>query len=209
MKLPTIRYRMFIGRVSRVLAALLCAMSLAIGAAHAGSEAKPAASSKADIVYMKLKTGRVEIRLRPDLAPNHVARVRKLISAKFYDGLTFHRVIPGFMAQTGDPKGDGTGGSKYADLKAEFSDTPFKAGTIGAARGEDPDSANSQFFICFTDRGCSHLNGAYTVWGQVTKGMEHISAIKKGDPDYGSVENPDRILRMWLAVPTGKKQSNG
>ena len=160
---------------------------------HTGREAE-------NTIHMELKTGRVTIRLRPDLAPKHVARIKRLVKEKFYDGIVFHRVIAGFMAQTGDPTGTGRGGSPYPDLPAEFSDAPFRRGTIGAARTSDPNSANSQFFICFTDTGCAHLRGQYTVWGQVVDGMEHIDAIKKGAPGSGLVENPDRIISMRLAT---------
>ena len=151
-------------------------------------------------IYMQLPAGQVVIKLRPDLAPNHVKRVKELTRAKFYDGLTFHRVIPGFMAQSGDPNGDGSGGSKLPDLKAEFTDTNFGRGTIGAARTPDPDSANSQFFICFQD--CSGLNGQYTVWGEVVSGMEFVDKLKAGDPniDDGRVTNPDKIVKMQVAA---------
>jgi peptidylprolyl isomerase len=111
-----------------------------------------------------------------------VERVKQLAKEGFYDGIKFHRVIDGFMAQTGDPTGTGTGGSNYADLPAEFSQEPFKRGTLGAARTADPDSANSQFFICFNDTGCSGLTGQYTVWGQVIDGMEHVDNVAKGEP---------------------------
>jgi peptidylprolyl isomerase len=160
----------------------------------------PAASRAADLnntVYLDLKDGRVVIQLRPDLAPKHVERVKKLIREGFYNGLTFHRVITGFMAQTGDPKGDGTGGSKYPNLKAEFSKESFVRGTVGAARAGDPNSANSQFFICLED--ASHLNGQYTIWGQVTQGMQYVDRIKKGEGDNGRVSNPDKIIKMQLA----------
>jgi peptidylprolyl isomerase len=157
------------------------------------------ALDKEDILYIDLKSGRVAIHLRPDLAPNHVARVKKLAREGFYDGIVFHRVIDGFMAQTGDPKGDGTGSSKYPDLRAEFSRQPFRRGTLGAARGSSPDSANSQFFICLD--AASHLNGDYTVWGQVIRGMEHIDAIRKGDPARnGAVDNPDKMLKVLVAA---------
>src|SRR3974377_2540754 len=118
------------------------------------------AASPENTLYLDLKDGRVVIELRPDLAPKHVQRIKTLVKEGFYNGLAFHRVITGFMAQTGDPKGDGTGGSKYLDLPAEFSPTPFKRGTVGAARTNNPNSANSQFFICFEE--ASNLNGAYT-----------------------------------------------
>ncbi len=135
-----------------------------------------------NLLVIELKAGSVLVRLRPDLAPKHVERVKQLAKEGFYDGIKFHRVIDGFMAQTGDPTGTGTGGSDYADLPAEFSQEPFKRGTLGAARTADPDSANSQFFICFNDTGCSGLTGQYTVWGQVIDGMEHVDNVAKGEP---------------------------
>ncbi|MDX2258952.1 MAG: peptidylprolyl isomerase [Hyphomicrobiaceae bacterium] len=141
---------------------------------------------------MELKTGKVVIELRPDLAPQHVARVKQLVAEKFYDGIVFHRVIPGFMAQTGDPTGTGGGGSKYPDLPAEFTPTAFERGTIGAARTNNPNTANSQFFICFTR--VPHLNGQYTVWGQVVEGIQHIDQIAKGEPP----PKPDKIIRMYM-----------
>ena len=155
------------------------------------------AASPDNTLYLDLRDGRIVIELRPDLAPKHVQRIKKLVKEGFYDGLTFHRVITGFMAQTGDPKGDGTGGSKYPDLPAEFTPTPFKRGTVGAARSGDPNSANSQFFICLED--APHLNGNYTVWGQVTEGMQLVDRIKKGTGANGQVFNPDKIFKMQLA----------
>ena len=153
-------------------------------------------------LYLDVPAGRVVIELRPDLAPNHVARIKELARQGFYDGIAFHRVIEGFMAQTGDPKGDGTGGSGKK-LKAEFSDARFVRGTVGMARAQDPDSADSQFFICFAPS--PFLNGKYTVFGQVTSGMEYIDAIKKGDPDQnGVVANPDKIVRMQVAADADK-----
>jgi len=148
-------------------------------------------------IIMKLKSGPVKIELRPDLAPNHVARITELTKGGFYDGIVFHRVIPGFMAQTGDPTGTGTGGSKKPNLKAEFSREGHVRGTCSMARSGSPDSANSQFFICFDD--APWLDGNYTVWGKVVEGMEHIDAIKKGDDgDNGSVVNPDKVISMTL-----------
>ena len=144
-------------------------------------------------LYLDLKYGRVVIQLRPDLAPNHVARIKELVRNHFYDGLKWHRVIDGFMAQTGDPLGDGTGGSGK-HIKAEFTPTPFIRGTVGAARSSDPDSADSQFFICFAPS--SFLNGQYTVWGQVTQGMEFIDKIQRGEPPA----NPDIIVKMQVAA---------
>lgn len=124
--------------------------------------------------------GDVVIRLRPDLAPEHVERITSLAKKGFYDGVLFHRVIPGFMAQTGDPTGTGTGGSDLPNVKAEFNDAPHKRGTCSMARTNDPNSANSQFFICFDDSG--FLDGQYTVWGQVESGMEYVDSLPKGEP---------------------------
>jgi peptidylprolyl isomerase len=145
---------------------------------------------------MELKTGPVVIELRPDLAPNHVARIKELSSSNFYDGVAFHRVIPGFMAQTGDPTGTGSGGSELADLKAEFSAEKHVRGTCSMARTSNPNSANSQFFICFED--APWLDRQYTIWGKVVEGMEHIDAIKKGgDQNNGAISGePDRVVKM-------------
>lgn len=149
-------------------------------------------SDQKELAYLELKDGRVTIELRPDLAPEHVARVKELIGENFYNGLKFHRVIPGFMAQTGCPDGTGYGGTGQK-IKAEFSDTPFARGTVGAARAMSPDSADSQFFITFGDT--PHLNGQYTVWGQVIDGMEHVDKIAKGEPPRA----PDEIVSFTLA----------
>ena len=144
------------------------------------------------------KDGKVTIRLRPDLAPKHVAQIKKLVSEKFYDGIVFHRVIDGFMAQTGDPTGTGTGGSKLPNIPAEFTSTPFKRGTVGMARSASPDSANSQFFICFGDS--PFLDNKYTVVGEVTSGMDVVDKIKKGSKaDNGTVSQPDKMLTVRLA----------
>jgi cyclophilin family peptidyl-prolyl cis-trans isomerase len=145
-------------------------------------------------VYMELPTGRVTIALRPDLAPGHVQRIKELAREGFYDGVPFHRVIEGFMAQGGDPTGRGTGGSSKPDLKAEFSREPHKRGACSMARSSNPNSANSQFFICFADS--NFLDGQYTVWGQVTEGMEHVDKLKRGEP----VRDPDRIKSMRVAA---------
>jgi peptidylprolyl isomerase len=145
-------------------------------------------------LYIDLKGGRVTIELRPDLAPGHVARIKELARSGFYDGTPFHRVIEGFMAQGGDPTGTGTGGSKKPDLKAEFSREPHVRGVCSMARSNDPNSANSQFFICFGD--ARFLDGKYTVWGKVTSGMELVDAIKRGEP----VRDPDRIVKMRVAA---------
>lgn len=151
-----------------------------------------------NILHLELKGGRVVIELRPDLAPNHVARLKDLVRQKFYDGLKFHRVIEGFMAQTGCPKGNGTGGSGVK-LKAEFSAEKHVRGTCSMARASNPDSADSQFFIVFEP--AAHLDGQYTVWGQVIEGMEHVDAIKKGSVlRNGNVDNPDTILSLRVAA---------
>ena len=149
-------------------------------------------------IHMQLKSGRVTIALRPDLAPLHVARIKELTSQGFYDGVVFHRVIPGFMAQGGDPTGTGTGGSGKPNLKAEFSAERHVRGTCAMARSSSPDSANSQFFICFAD--APWLDRQYTVWGKVTEGMEHVDAIKQGsEGNNGIVSNPDKIVKMTVA----------
>jgi peptidylprolyl isomerase len=171
-------------------------LALALGAAAASSAAL--AADPENTLYLELKDGRVVIELRPELAPRHVARIKELTRQGFYDGLTFHRVLEGFMAQTGDPKGNGTGGSGVK-LAAEFSDTPFERGTVGMARSRERDSADSQFFVCFAP--APFLNGQYTVWGRVTQGMEHVDRIKKGDKARnGVVENPDKVVRMTVAA---------
>ena len=148
-------------------------------------------SNTDNTLVLETTQGRVAIAMRPDLAPNHVARIRELVSDGFYDGLVFHRVIDGFMAQTGCPHGTGTGGSGRK-LKAEFSKEKHVRGTVSMARAQNPDSADSQFFICFAES--PWLNGQYTVWGQVTQGMENVDKIKRGEP----VSNPDRIISAKL-----------
>jgi peptidylprolyl isomerase len=137
--------------------------------------------------------GRVTIEMRPDLAPNHVARIKELVRDGFYDGIVFHRVIDGFMAQTGCPRGTGTGGSG-TKLKAEFNNEPHVRGTVSMARAANPDSGDSQFFICFDD--ASFLNRQYTVWGSVTSGMENVDKIKRGEP----VKDPDKIVKAHMAL---------
>lgn len=151
---------------------------------------------KENVLYLDLKDGRVTIELYPEKAPKHVERIKELVREGFYDGIVFHRVIDGFMAQTGDPTGTGMGGSGQ-NLDAEFNDMPHKRGTVSMARAQHPDSADSQFFICFKD--CDWLNGQYTVWGQVTDGMEYVENIKKGAPYSGQVEDPDIIVKMMVA----------
>ncbi|MQX35796.1 peptidylprolyl isomerase [Roseospira navarrensis] len=153
-------------------------------------------------IKMELKDGIVTIALRPDLAPNHVERIKTLTRQGFYDGVVFHRVIEGFMAQTGDPTGTGMGGSDLPDLKAEFSPSSqaqHLRGTCSMARTQNPNSANSQFFICLAN--VPHLDGQYTIWGQVTDGMDAVDGIKIGPSAHnGKVDDPDAILRMWVAA---------
>lgn len=152
-------------------------------------------------LIMQLKDGEVIIEMYPDAAPNHVARIKELVRQGFYDGLKFHRVIEGFMAQTGDPKGNGTGGSGQ-NLKAEFNQKHHKRGTVSMARAVSPDSADSQFFICFADAGW--LDGQYTVWGQVVSGMEFVDNIKKGGPNNGTVTDPDSIVSLKVLADVKK-----
>lgn len=163
----------------------------------AGMMLAPVIGNAADQIVIKLKDGDVMIQLRPDLAPKHVERLKTLASEGFYDGIVFHRVIPGFMAQSGDPTGTGRGGSELPDLKAEFTDARFTKGVLGMARSQNPDSANSQFFIMLDDG--EFLNGQYTVFGEVTSGMEFVTRIKKGTKaNNGSVSNPDKIISMTV-----------
>jgi peptidylprolyl isomerase len=150
-----------------------------------------------ELLQLELKSGTVTIELLPQAAPNHVQRIKELVEEGFYNGLAFHRVIAGFMAQTGDPTGTGSGRSNKANLKAEFSSEPHRRGVCSMARASDPNSANSQFFICLDD--APWLDGQYSVWGRVVQGMEHVDAIKKGSPaSNGTVANPDRIISMTL-----------
>ena len=169
----------------RLLGSLVLAMTLSGAASSQDLE---------NTLYLDLAAGRVVIQLRPDLAPKHVARIKELARAGFYDGIIFHRVIDGFMAQTGDPTGTGSGGSDKPDLPAEFSKQPFERGTVGMARTSDPNSANSQFFIMFAPG--PFLNGQYTVWGQVTDGMQYVDQLAKGEPP----RNPDKIIHMRVAA---------
>ena len=149
--------------------------------------------STGNTLTLETTTGPVVIEMNPALAPGHVAHIKKLVSEGFYDGVVFHRVIDGFMAQTGCPHGTGTGGSKYPDLKAEFNAEPHVRGTVSMARSTSPDSANSQFFICFAD--ASFLNGKYTVFGEVISGMDNVDSIKPGEPPA----DPDKIISMRFA----------
>ncbi len=178
--------------------ALATAFTLAVQAQPASTQAQR--SDPQNTILMETTKGRVTIVLRPDLAPKHAERIKQLTREKFYDNAPFHRVIPGFMAQTGDgAKGDGTGGSKYPNLAAEFSNAPFTRGVVGMARSSNPNSANSQFFICYD--GCGPLTGQYTLFGEVVSGMDVVDKIKKGDPNRnGQVTSPDKIVRMQLAA---------
>jgi len=170
---------------------------LAVATATHSFAAKPE-----DTLVLELSTGgKVVIDLLPERAPEHVKRIKKLTRDGFYNGIVFHRVIGNFMAQTGDPTGTGSGGSKEPNLKAEFSDYPYKRGTVGMARRADPDTANSQFFICFTDSSCSFLTGQYTVWGQVSEGMEFVDKIAKGEPPA----KPDKIVKASIAGDVAAK----
>ncbi len=146
-----------------------------------------------ETLTLTLETGDVVIKLRPDLAPGHVERITELAREGFYDGVVFHRVISGFMAQGGDPTGTGTSGSKKPNLKSEFSKEPHKRGAVSMARTSDPHSANSQFFICLDDAG--FLDGQYTVWGNVVEGMDHVDALPKGEPP----RNPGKIVKAAVA----------
>jgi cyclophilin family peptidyl-prolyl cis-trans isomerase len=157
------------------------------------------ANDPQNTIFLDTKDGRVTIRLRPDLAPKHVAQIKALAKRGFYDGVVFHRVIDGFMAQTGDPTGTGTGKSDLPNLPAEFTQTPYKRGSVGMARSQSPDSANSQFFICYD--GCGPLTGQYTLFGEVVSGMDAVDKIKKGNPaNNGMVTNPDKIVKMQVAA---------
>lgn len=151
-----------------------------------------------NILYIDLEYGRVEVQLLNDSAPNHVARIKELARKKFYDNIVFHRVITGFMAQTGDPTGTGMGGSDLPDLQAEFNSQPHSRGAVSMARAQSPNSANSQFFIVTDDS--NFLDNQYTVWGRVIKGMEFVDKIKKGNGPNGSVDNPDAMISVRVAA---------
>jgi peptidylprolyl isomerase len=164
---------------------------------------KAMAADLENTLYMDVPAGRVVIEMRPDLAPETCAQIKNLVRQGFYDGIVFHRMIDGFMAQTGDPKGDGTGGSGHK-LKAEFSNEKHLRGVVSMARASDPNSADSQFFIVFAPS--PFLDGKYTIWGKVVSGMEYVDQIKKGDPTRnGAVPNPDKIIKMQVAADAEKK----
>jgi peptidylprolyl isomerase len=179
-------------RLLVLFAALICAVP-------AVAQPLPAGADPQNTLLIDTKHGRIIVKLRPDLAPKHVERIKQLAREGYYNNVPFHRVIPGFMAQTGDgTRGDGTGGSKYPNLPAEFSKVPFKRGVIGMARANDPNSANSQFFIMYADG--SFLDGKYTVVGDVLSGMDAVDKIKKGEP----VSDPDRMTKVQVAADAKK-----
>ena len=174
-------------------------MKMAVFAGALAMVQLSADAAKADpenTINMHLKCGKVEIKLRPDVAPKHVAQIKKLTRQGFYDGIIFHRVIEGFMAQTGDPTGTGRGGSELPDIQAEFNNIPYHRGVVGMARSQSPHSANSQFFIMFKEG--RFLDGKYTAWGQVVSGMGCVDQINRGEPP----SNPDRIIKMEVAADT-------
>jgi peptidylprolyl isomerase len=180
--------------IRRTLVALFAAVGISFAVQAIAAEPDPE-----NVLVMELKNGEVRIALRPDLAPKHAERLKTLTRQGFYDGIVFHRVIDGFMAQTGDPTGTGSGGSDLPDLPAEFSNEPFVRGVVGMARTRDPNSANSQFFITYAD--AQFLNGDYTVLGEVIEGMDVVDQIKKGSQaQNGLVDNPDEIIRMRVAA---------
>src|SRR6476661_2989239 len=173
----------------------------AAGALVLASLLPVAAQNAADpqnTILLDTKDGRITIRLRPDLAPKHVEQIKALTKRGFYNGVVFHRVIDGFMAQTGDPTGTGTGKSDLPNVPAEFTPTPFKRGSVGMARSQSPDSANSQFFICYD--GCASLTGQYTLFGEVVSGMDAVDKIKRGSGSSGMVAAPDKIVKMQVAA---------
>ena len=172
----------------KIIGSLLVMFGLSFGNAGAYEVNDPE-----NTLLLKLKDGDVLIQMYPDVAPNHVARIKELVRQGFYDGLKFHRVIDGFMAQTGDPLGNGTGGSGK-NLRAEFNSKPHVRGAVSMARAANPNSADSQFFICFKDS--RFLDGQYTVWGQVISGMDYVDNIKRGYGPNGMVSNPDKIVEM-------------
>ena len=173
-------------RILAILAMLVCA-------APAIAQPLPAGLDKANAIVIDSTKGRIVIKLRTDLAPQHAERIKQLAREGYYNNVPFHRVMEGFMAQTGDPRGDGTGGSDLPNLAAEFNPMPFGRGVLGMARSSSPNSANSQFFICFDD--ARFLDNQYTVWGEVTSGMEHIDALPKGEPP----RSPGKILKAVAA----------
>jgi peptidylprolyl isomerase len=184
--------------VMRLFAAVLIALTVAGAATLLPAPSRAQAPDPQNTLVIELKTGKVLVKLRPDLAPKHVERAKLFAKQGFYNGLKFHRVIDGFMAQTGDPQGTGMGGSTLPDLPAEFTKEVYKRGSIGAARTADPNSANSQFFICYD--GCRPLTGQYTLWGEVIEGMEHVDKIARGEPPA----RPDVMVKVYLLADQKK-----
>ncbi len=183
--------------MNKPLRVLLVVLALIATVLPFSASAAPAVDRE-NTIYLDLPSGRVVIQLLPNIAPRHVARIKELTRKGFYNGLSFHRVIPGFMAQTGDPQGDGSGGSGQL-LKAEFSREPHIRGTVSMARAADPNSGDSQFFICYAP--ASFLDGKYTAWGHVVSGMEYVDKIKAGSEyNNGTVSNPTKIVRMTVAA---------
>jgi peptidylprolyl isomerase len=179
----------------RVLFRPLAVVAMLAFVSAASAQSLPPGVDPQNTLLIDTTKGRIVVKLRNDIAPQHAARMKQLAREKYYDNVPFHRVIEGFMAQTGDgARGDGTGGSKYPNLPAEFSNVPFKRGIVGMARASDPNSANSQFFIMFADG--SFLNGKYTVVGEVVSGMDTVDKIKRGEP----VQNPDHMTRVQVAA---------
>ena len=187
-------------RLKKIALAFAFALLGATAALAQTPPAGPPPATADNSLIIELKSGKVVIQLRPDLAPKHVERIKALAKKGFYDNLKFHRVIDGFMAQTGDPKGTGAGGSDLPDLQAEFTRYAFRRGTVGAARTAAPNTANSQFFICFDDKGCLPLTGQYTVWGQVIEGMENVDKIAKGEPPRA----PDVMQKVYIQADAKK-----
>jgi peptidylprolyl isomerase len=178
----------------RIVIGSLAAISFALVVASGSAGPAAAQGAGENTLIIETTHGPINIRLRPDLAPKHVERLKTLARRGFYDGVVFHRVIDGFMAQTGDPTGTGTGKSDLPNLPAEFTPTPYKVGSVGMARSSSPDSANSQFFICY--EGCGSLTGQYTLFGEVVSGMDAVRKIKKGAPGSGMVTGPDKMLKV-------------
>jgi peptidylprolyl isomerase len=182
----------------RLLILTLCALGLSLSQARADSNPDT-------MLVLELPSGQTVIQMLPKQAPLHVAQIKKLTRSGFYDGLAWFRVIDGFMAQTGYPLARRKGGkSDLPDIPGEFTGSKFRRGTVGMGRSDDPNSANSQFFICFTDNGCKSLNGAYTAWGQVVSGMEHVDALKRGEPP----RDPDETIRAYIKADGPKRSGH-
>jgi peptidylprolyl isomerase len=186
-----------------LVVSLLALLTLTFGVPAMANDGKK--TDLENTLYLDVKDGRVVIELLPEKAPKHVARIKELARKGFYDGIVFHRVIEGFMAQTGDPTGTGAGGSG-TKLKAEFNDVPHVRGVVSMARAGDPDSADSQFFIVLADS--NYLDGQYTAWGRVVEGMEAVDKIKKGNRFMnGKVDNPDKIIKLQVAADAEKAEA--